>query len=105
MFRKGRSVQGKMSSLLVIPYLDKIIKTYPTATYISRCDVTSDRDFTYRSSEYVLSYEKVKIQAGTMTKVVVRLLEEIRYPSDWAEKGIFSQLLERKLVLLSCYNK
>jgi hypothetical protein len=109
MFRKGRSVKGKMSSLLVIPYLDIIITTYPTSTYISKCEFSSDSEFTYRSSEYVLSYQKVKIFAGAgqtaFTKVVIRLIEEIRYPNDWAEKGIFSQRLQRKLILLSCYNK
>ncbi|WP_339695956.1 hypothetical protein [uncultured Marixanthomonas sp.] len=108
MFRKNRAAQNKESSLVVIPYLEKIIQDKPTSIYVSDLINKAQDNYKYRRSEYVLSYEDVKLfKAGATNsvKVVIRLIEEIRWPEDWISNAYLSQLIDRKVSLLSSYYK
>lgn len=108
MFRKTRAAENKESSLVVIPYLDKIIQDNPSFTYVSSLFNKSVDNYHYRRSEYVLSYDDVKIfkdGVNKKVKVVARFIEEIRWPSDWSVNPYLGQLIDRKVTLLSCYYK
>lgn len=108
MFRKNRVTQNKESSLIVIPYLEKIIEDKPSTIYVSDLINKTQDNYNYRRSEYVLSYEDAQLfkDGGTNpVKVVIRLIEEIRWPTDWISNAYLGQLINRKVSLLSCYYK
>jgi len=108
MFRKSRSAANKNSSLTVINYLHHILEDKPSSIYVTDLKITDISDYTYRRCEYVLSYEKVKLylkQEVSEVKVVVRVIEEIRWPRNWTNHPSLTQLVERKLTFLSCYYK
>lgn len=58
-------------------------------------------DSQYRNKEYVLIFNT----STTNIKVVIRIIEEIKWPINWKENSTLTQFVERKLVLLSCYYK
>lgn len=108
MFRKQRSSINKGRSLNIIPYLDKILEHKPSKIYITNNKTESNRDYEFRMSEYVLTYEKIEIAKGGERKkitVMIRLLEEIMWPKNWQINSMLSQLIKRRLVLLSAYYK
>ena len=107
MFRKSRAAKNKAKSLTTIQFLDKIVCDLPTETYISNCKFSKQAEYDYRTSEYVLTYEDVKTLNKTLEKikVVVRIIEVIRWPKDWRENSTLTQFVERRNVLLSCYYK
>lgn len=108
MFRKNRAVQNKESSLVVIPYLEKIIQDKPTSIFVSDLINKTIDNYKYRRSEYVLSYEDVKLfKNGAITniKVFIRLIEEIRWPENWKSNAYLGQLIERRVSLLNSYYK
>ena len=108
MFRKGRTADRKATSLTVIEYLDKIIVDKPNDIYISKCEMFEELKYTYRKSEYVLAYDDIEISEAkkvSKVKVVCRVIEEIRWPTDWINIATLSQHVDRRLVFLSCYYK
>lgn len=107
MFRKTRAASNKAKSYTIIKFLDKIISDIPTEIYISKCEFTEQSEYNYRTSEYVLVYDDVKEQKTPIskTKVVIRVIEEIRWPKYWAKNSTLTQFVERRNILLSCYNK
>lgn len=108
MFRKGRTAKRKETSLAAIEYIDKIVCDKPTDIYISKCDFFLQSNYTYRKSEYVLAYDEIQLFDGKQNsriKVIIRLVEEIRWPTDWINLGALSQLVDRRLIFLSCYYK
>jgi hypothetical protein len=108
MFRKRRLSINKSKSIETIPYLDKILENKPSKIYITSNSLEKTRGYEVRTSEYVLTYDKVDIyenQERKRVSVIVRLLEEIMWPEDWLTNSMLSQLVERRLVLLSAYYK
>lgn len=110
MFRKTRSMNYKEKSLNVIPYLGKILSDKPSEIYITKTDFSEQNNFSYRNTEYVLKYNEVKLYNSAKltcekTTVVIRLIEEIRWPVDWQNNTMLSQNVERRVVLLSSYYK
>ena len=107
MFRMSRASSNKAKSYTTINFLDKIISDTPTDIYISKCELTEQAEYNYRKSEYVLIYRDVKEQNDQLSKikVVVRIIEEIRWPKDWHINSTLTQFIERRNVLLSCYYK
>lgn len=107
MFRKTRSSSNKAKSYTTIQFLDKIISDLPSEIYISKCEFSKQSEYNYRTNEYVLVYQDVKEQNTPLTriKVVIRIIEEIRWPKDWSKNSTLTQFVERRNVLLSCYYK
>ncbi|MTG99104.1 hypothetical protein GJV76_13340 [Myroides sp. BIT-d1] len=108
MFRKQRNSEHKEKSFTTIPYLDKILLQKPTTIYITEHLQENLNEFEYRICEYVLTYEKVKIElAGSIEtiNVNIRLLEEIRWPMNWLNNPMLTQMVERRVVLLNAYYK
>lgn len=108
MFRRSRSSENKDSSLMVINYLQRILEDKPTSIYISDFKIETIESFTYRKSEYVLSYDSVKYYDGgslVRGKVIIRLIEEIRWPENWESHATLSQQVDREVTFLSCYFK
>lgn len=107
MLRKTRSSINKSKSFTTIKYLDQIIKDIPSEIYISQCKMLEYSNFQYRNKEYVLIYNNVKKHDSSIenVKVVIRIIEEIKWPTNWKENSTLTQFVERKLVLLSCYYK
>lgn len=108
MFRKSRSSENKEASLVVINYLKNIIEDKPSSIYVTDIDIEDILDFTYRRCEYVLSYEDIKLSINnsvSKVKVIIRIIEEIRWPNNWDKNPCLSQQIDRKLFFLSCYYK
>jgi hypothetical protein len=110
MFREGRSASRKSQSLRVLINIDKILSQLPSETYISKYESAIISASEYRSIEYVLTYDEVLLYdkanlTHIKTKVVIRLIEEIRWPRDWLNRSTLSQEVTRRLVLLSTYHK
>lgn len=111
MFRKSRSVDYKKASLDVVGHLEKIIIDKPSNIYCSDFEFpTAQANYQYRKMEYVLHYKSVMLFNRTTkktenTEVIVRLLEEIRWPVDWGNKSTLTQMIDRRVVFLSCYYK
>lgn len=110
MFRKTRSATYKDKSLTTINYLENILADLPNEIYVSKSAFKTVSDFEYRNSEYVLTYEDMQyFDKSTSTKskikVVVRVAEEVRWPTNWTSNSTLSQQVDRRVVILSCYYK
>ena len=99
---------NKEKSMNLIPYLGNLLEHKPSKIYITKNILESERDYEFRTSEYVLTYDKVEFNnSGEIksTSVIIRLLEEIMWPKNWKDNSMLSQLIKRRLVLLSAYYK
>ena len=111
MLRKGRSAEHKQASLDVVPYLKKILEQNPSSLDIVNSENWDSGKYSYRSLEYLLRYESVLIAEKGESKqprrvqVLIRIVEEIRYPKDWSMHAMLTQLVQRRLVLKSAYHK
>ncbi|MBO6701108.1 MAG: hypothetical protein JJ921_02130 [Pseudomonadales bacterium] len=110
MLRSGRSQANKKASLELIPYLPKLVAQTPTTNAVTNIKEWKSDDYTYRVTEHLLRYSEVsyseKNQTGTKNiEVILKVLEEIRYPTDWQNDAMLSQRVERRLVLKSAYHK
>lgn len=110
MFRANRSKYYKQNSLDLIPYLERIINQSPTDNAITNYGEWDSNGFVYRSTEHLLKYDKVmcaiklKPERKSAT-VIIKVIEEIRYPKNWQTNAMLSQCVDRRLVLKSAYYK
>lgn len=110
MFRSGRTSIYKESSLNIIPYLEKIVKQSPTTQAITDSIEWKSKGYTYRKVEHLLKYSEVLLaERGNLEhkhiEVIVKAIEEIRYPDNWRTNAMLSQCVERRVVLRSAYYK
>lgn len=109
MFRSSRSKRYKALSLNLIPLLPKILIRFPSDQAIIATNYWNYGLYSHRSVEHLLKFSGVAIQDDggkrRVATVVVRLVEEIRYPKDWAGRAMLSQNVSRRVVLRSAYYK
>lgn len=110
MFRAGRNRKYKQRSAALIPYLDKIVSQPPSEQHTTAYQLSTREDFEHRTIEHLLKYNETKLydrskQELIKCSVIVRIIEEIRYPKNWARNAMLSQRVERKTVLKSAYIK
>lgn len=110
MFRANRSAAYKQTSLDLIPYLERVISQSPTDHAITSFNEWESNGFIYRSTEHLLKYDKVMYSAKHKSErqqatVVVKAIEEIRYPKNWQTNAMLSQCIDRRVVLKSAYYK
>lgn len=110
MFRKGRRKDNKAISLELIPYLNDLLKRRPSTQAITASNNFKHNGIYYQVREHLLKFEKLKVSPPsrvTKNKLVahIRVIEEIRYPSDWESQVMLSQLISRRVVLKSAYYK
>lgn len=110
MFRANRAAKYKQFSLDLIPYLDKIITQPSTDHAITSNKEWASGNFIYRSTEHLLKYEKVRCSAKQKMgiqpiTVIIKAIEEIRYPKCWQASAMLSQHIDRRVVLKSAYYK
>jgi hypothetical protein len=110
MFRAGRGATYKERSLNLIPLLPQILARFPDDQAIIASDHWEDDCYQYRSLEHLLKYQKGRVQTDDPkvfddVVVIVRVIEEIRFPEEWANKAMLSQEVTRCVVLRSAYYK
>lgn len=110
MFRISRASVNKNASLNIIPRLASILKSRPSVTSVTSFQVFNRGDQDHRVCEYLLKYERVALYRKHAAKqknvtVHIRVVEEVRYPRDWANRAMLSQSVERRVVLKSAYYK
>ena len=110
MFRRSRREENKATSLDIIPYLKRLLARTPSTHAITSCSTYDFGRFTYQNREHLLKFDKliVSYALGEEKNTVcahIRLIEEIRYPKDWASTVMLSQQVERRVVLKSAYYK
>lgn len=112
MYRASRSESNKQQSDIIVPYLGRILVQNPTALYeCNGPDTVIEKvlnGFTHRSCEFNLQYDSVKLfENGSLKsiRVNVRVVEEIRWPSDWMDDVTYSQRVDRRVILLSSHYK
>lgn len=110
MFRANRSTTYKQTSLDLIPYLGKIITQQPSEHAITDFKEWEHNGFVYRSTEHLMKYNNIKYSAkgisnAQRTTVIIKAIEEIRYPKNWQLNAMLSQCIDRRVVLMSAYCK
>lgn len=108
MFRASRNKSGKESSLRVIPQLSDILKRIPTTHFISDYAFTENREMETRSTIHVLKYSGATRGERPNSEEIdlfIKVQEDVRYPKDWREKVLLSQLVDREVTIVSCYHK
>jgi hypothetical protein len=109
MFRSNRSAKYKQSSIEVIPYLPNILKHHPSAHAITDIKTWEAHDYIYRSSEHLLKFSEAQFKENSAqpqkAEVIIKLMEEIRYPKNWRTEAMLSQKISRRVVLKSAYCK
>lgn len=111
MFRKSRFRAARQTSLEVIPYLSLIANRLPTTHSVTEVKFIDRSDgWISRGADHLLRYdhiEKYDAQLKTIERisVFIKIREEIRFPTEWRSDAMLSQLVERRLVLISCYSK
>jgi hypothetical protein len=111
MFRTDRSKESKEKSIMVIPFLNILLVQKPTKLYHAKVNVAPPaQGFEIRQTEFILSYGECKyydrnLQSEQDVEVIIKCIEEVRYPTDWQNNAMVSQMIERKVTVLSCYYK
>lgn len=110
MFRANRSATYKQTSLDLIPYLERIVSQSPTDHAITSYSERESNGFVYRITEHLLKYDKAMYSAKQKserqsTTVIIKAIEEIRYPKNWQANAMLSQCIDRRVVLKSAYYK
>lgn len=110
MFRKGRREESKARSLDLIPYLNKLLEQWPSAHAITEHKTFESNGYVYRVCEHLMKFDQVQIQsnrAADPERAVahIRVVEEIRYPQNWDANVMLSQLVSRRVALLTAYWK
>lgn len=110
MFRKTRSKAAKDSSLKTIPIVKSLLEDNPSSMYVSFLEQSELDDYVYRQVIYVLHYDEVKFQIRNnsddrFNKVVIKVIEEIRWPKFWRQDSVLSQRIDRVVKIQSCYYK
>lgn len=108
MTRKNRTKIRKTASLETIPYIGLLLKQLPTSHRVMNVHYRDAGGWQHRTTEHVLTFDQPyykRLHATTPLRktVRVRLLEEVRYPTNWDNKAMLSQEIERRVVLVSCY--
>lgn len=110
MFRRSRAARNKAASLDLIPVLGVLLEQHPTSNAIVSTDFFTRDGFEHRTCEHLLKFSETSVfrkcnrQLEKVT-TYIRVIEEIRYPTDWADKAMLSQLVTRRAVLKSAYYK
>jgi hypothetical protein len=110
MFRRSRAARNKAASLDLIPVLGSLLKQYPSSNAIVSTDFIKKDGFEHRICEHLLKFSETSVfrksnpRLGQVT-TYVRVIEEISYPDDWADRAMLSQLVSRRVVLKSAYYK
>ncbi|AZA49417.1 hypothetical protein EG346_15055 [Chryseobacterium carnipullorum] len=103
MFRKTRLKSYKNDSLIVIPYLKQLLSFQPDRHWVISFENNKHNQFTILKYEHVLRYEKIKNNENDKTyEVVIKLIEEVGFPTNWKNENLLSQKVFRKTVLKSC---
>ena len=110
MFRASRKQEHKSSSLDAIPILEHLLPHVPTSHHLTSCTLEKIGDNEFRTAEHLLKFSSIDVydrenQTLEPMEVVVRLLEEVRYPVNWASHAMLRQTICRKVGLLACYIK
>lgn len=102
MFRKSRLKTYKKDSLIILPYLKQILSFQPDRHWIISFESHFHKNFTVLNYEHVLRYEGIKNNKNKNTfEIVIKLVEEVAYPTDWKKENVLSQKVFRKVVLKS----
>lgn len=110
MFRANRSARYKQMSLDLIPYLEKIIPQSPSTHAITNFQEWKKQGYIYRSTEHLLKFERVmcstkRKKVPQPVTVIIKAIEEIRYPENWHTCATLSQNIDRRTVMRSAYYK
>jgi hypothetical protein len=110
MFRRSRAARNKAASLELIPVLGSLLRQHPTSNAIVSTDFFTKDGFEHRICEHLLKFAETSVFRKSnrqleMVTTYIRVIEEIRYPKDWADKAMLSQLVARRVVLKSAYYK
>ena len=110
MFRSGRLKENKAASLDLVPHLKRLLSRCPSTQAITASEFWCHNGYEYRRCEHLLKYESLMTtnDAGNLQNGLVahvRVIEELRYPSEWVSQVMLSQLVSRRLVLKSAYFK
>lgn len=110
MFRKSRGKGNKSSSLDLIPYLKRILEQSPSSHAITEHKKFEANGYTHRICDHLLKFDKVKVQSDPTKELEqatahIRVIEEIKYPTNWESNVMLSQLVSRRIVLRSAYLK
>lgn len=110
MFRSSRRKANKAASLDLVPHLQRLISRWPSSHAVISTNFFDKDNFCYRICEHLLKFDELSVSSETdalQTGFVacIRVIEEIRYPKDWASHVMRSQLVERRVALKSAYFK
>lgn len=110
MFRRSRSAKNKNASLNLIPRLPALLQTLPSTSAITSTNFYRKDEFDRRVCEHLLKYDRVlTIRKGESSPrsvtAYIRVIEEISFPTNWCQKVMLSQMVERRVVLKSAYYK
>ncbi|WP_312334718.1 hypothetical protein [Sphingobacterium sp.] len=102
MFRKSRKLTHKNDSLIILPYLKQLLTFQPDRHWIISFITHKHGDFTVLKYEHILRYEKIKNNKdANMYEIVIKLVEETVFPTNWKKENLLSQKVFRKVVLKS----
>ncbi|ODY27739.1 hypothetical protein BBM18_02860 [Vibrio parahaemolyticus] len=105
MFRRKRNAKHKLGTMQVIPALGALLRHIPNSHVVRNVKYIDLGDYECRECEHHLHFNHVRYYGGERAKVIVKVIEQIRYPKGWKERTYLSQLVQRETRLLSAYIK
>lgn len=104
LFRVSRKKEYKLQSLVVLPYLKGILKRVPNKHWINSYNRYKRKSFDFWQYEHILRYKVVTCSASVETEkiVVIKILEEVSFPTMWKSESLLSQKVKRRVVFKSC---
>lgn len=103
MFRKSRLKKYKKDSLIILPYMKQLLSFQPDRHWVISFTINNYKDFTVLNYEHVLRFENIKNNKNNdIYEIVIKLIEEVVFPTDWKKENLLSQKVFRKTIFKSC---
>ncbi len=105
--RKSKTVKYREGSLRLLPYLEEFLKRIPDRYYTQDTEIIIEGKITKRINYIICWYNSWIKEPFTWKSYnfLIRLKEEIIYPSDWKDKPLSTLSISRTCTLASWWMK
>ncbi|MFA6458474.1 MAG: hypothetical protein WCV72_03765 [Patescibacteria group bacterium] len=103
--RRSKTLKRVISTIKVTPYLKAFIDKHPTRYVCDKITIKKRRRITYETRYLLFWYADALMIAGRSNSLLLRMKEDISYPSDWAKYGVSERDIKQKVTLASWWHK
>lgn len=103
--RFSKSSLQRVQSLNVLPYLKEYLSRIPDRYYVQKTEIVAMWNNTKRVNTIICWYNQTLVRENKRFSLLVRLKEEVIYPTDWKSRPIENNEVSCKYTLASWWPK